>query len=124
MTGLGLVAYGTNVFRDLDLQSVDARFSIRGKQGAPKDIVVVKVDDKTFSDLQKRWEDFRPDHAKLITRLKKDGAKVIVYDVQFTEPAKNEEDDNKLIEAVAQRGQRRPRHDRGRQERANERLRR
>ena len=106
MTGLGLVAYGTNVFRDLDLQSVDARFSIRGKQGAPKDIVVVKVDDKTFSDLQKRWEDFRPDHAKLITRLKKDGAKVIVYDVQFTRAvaARHEEDDNKLIEAVGDAG--------------------
>src|SRR5580765_4859061 len=106
MTGLGLVAYGTNVFRDLDLQSVDARFSIRGKQGSPKDIVVVKVDDKTFSDLQKRWEDFRPDHAKLITRLKKDGAKVIVYDVQFTEPSLpgHEEDDNKLIEAIGDAG--------------------
>ena len=106
MTGLGLVAYGTNVFRDLDLQSVDARFSIRGNKGAPKDIVVVKVDDKTFSDLQKRWEDFRPDHAKLITRLKKDGAKVIVYDVQFTEPSLpgHEEDDNRLIDAIGGAG--------------------
>jgi len=104
MTGLGLVAYGTNVFRDLDLQSVDARFSIRGNKGAPKDIVVVKVDDKTFSDLQKRWEDFRPEHADLIDRLKKDGAKVIVYDVQFTEPAAKEADDNKLITAVGNAG--------------------
>jgi adenylate cyclase len=105
-TGLGLLAYGTNVFRDLDLRSVDARFSIRGNQGAPADIVVVKVDDKTFADLQKRWEEFRPDHASLIRRLKKDGAKVIVYDVQFTEPSApgHEEDDNKLINAVADAG--------------------
>jgi adenylate cyclase len=105
-TGLGLLAYGTNVFRDLDLRSVDARFSIRGNQGAPADIVVVKVDDKTFADLQKRWEEFRPDHARLIRRLKKDGAKVIVYDVQFTEPSApgHEEDDNKLINAVADAG--------------------
>jgi adenylate cyclase len=104
MTGLGLVAYGTNVFRDLDLQSVDARFTIRGNKGPAKDIVVVKVDDKTFSDLQIRWEDFRPDHADLIRRLEKDGAKVIVYDVQFTEPAANPDDDNKLINAVADAG--------------------
>jgi len=106
MTGLGLVAYGTNVFRDLDLRSVDARFSIRGKQAAPSNIVVVKVDDKTFSDLRTRWENFRPLHARLIRRLKKDGAKVIVYDVQFTEPSApgHEEDDNKLINAVADTG--------------------
>jgi adenylate cyclase len=105
-TGLGLLAYGTNVFQTLDLRSVDKRFSIRGNKGPPKDIVVVKVDDKTFNDLQKRWEDFRPDHADLIRRLKKDGAKVIVYDVQFTEPSKpgHEEDDNKLITAVGDAG--------------------
>jgi adenylate cyclase len=106
MTGLGLVAYGTSVFRDLDLQSVDTRFSIRGNQGAPKNIVVVKVDDKTFNILQTRWEDFRPLHARLIRRLKKEGAKVIVYDVQFTEPSRlgHEEDDNKLINSVADAG--------------------
>jgi adenylate cyclase len=106
MTGLGLLAYGTNVFRDLDLQSVDARFTIRGEQGAPSDIVLVKVDDKTFSDLQKRQEEFRPLHASLIDRLKKDGAKVIVYDFQFTEPSArgHEADDNKLITAVADAG--------------------
>jgi adenylate cyclase len=106
MTGLGLVAYGTSVFRDLDLRSVDARFSIRGDEGAPSDIVVVKVDDQTFDALQTRWEDFRPLHARLIRRLKKDGAKVIVYDVQFTEPSAkgHEEDDNKLINAVGDAG--------------------
>jgi adenylate cyclase len=104
MTGLGLLAYGTNVFRDLDLQSVDARFSIRGSQKAPEDIVLVKVDDKTFSDLQTRQELFRPLHAKLIHRLKKDGAKVIVYDFQFTEPSPDPRVDNKLITAVADAG--------------------
>jgi adenylate cyclase len=105
-TGVGLLAYGTNVFRDLDLRSVDARFTIRGDQRPDSNIVIVKVDEKTFDDLQKRWEDFRPDHARLIRRLKKDGAKVIVYDVQFTEPSKkgHEEDDNRLIGAVGDAG--------------------
>src|SRR5262245_47879738 len=105
-TGLGLLAYGTNVFRDLDLRTIDTRFSIRGQQAAPSDIVVVKVDEKTFTDTHTRWENFRPLHARLIRRLKKDGAKVIVYDVQFTEPSKpgREEEDNKLIEAVGAAG--------------------
>ena len=104
MTGLGLVAYGTNVFRDLDLRSVDARFSIRGSEAPPENIVLVKIDDETFDDLQTRWEDFRPLHTRLIGQLKKDGAKVIVYDVQFTEPGKNEAEDNQLIEAVGDAG--------------------
>jgi adenylate cyclase len=109
MTGLGLVAYGTNVFESLDLRTVDKRFSIRSSihgTDQPSDIVVVKVDDKTFNDLQTRWEDFRPLHARLIRRLKKGGAKVIVYDVQFTEPSApgHEEDDNKLITAVGAAG--------------------
>jgi hypothetical protein len=53
-TGIGLVAYGTNVFRELDLQSVDARFSIRGTEPAPRDIVVVKIDDVTFGVAQRK----------------------------------------------------------------------
>jgi adenylate cyclase len=108
-TGIGLVAYGTNVFETLDLRSVDQRFSIRSWTNGtepPSDIVVVKVDDKTFNDLQRRWEDFRPLHTRLIRRLKADGAKVIVYDVQFTEPSRpeREEDDVELIEAVGAAG--------------------
>ena len=31
-TGLWLVAYGVNVFEDLDLDTIDARFSVRGEQ--------------------------------------------------------------------------------------------
>ncbi|MEP6910486.1 MAG: adenylate/guanylate cyclase domain-containing protein [Actinomycetota bacterium] len=103
-TGIGLVGYGTNAFQDLELRSVDLRFSVRGTKPAPRDIVVVKVDDKTFNVTQKRWEQFRPLHARLIRRLKADGAKVIAYDVQFTEPSLNPADDNKLIAAVAAAG--------------------
>ena len=74
MTGLGLLAYGTNVFRDLDLRSVDTRFTIRGNQGAPKDIVVVKIDDR---DLQRPAATLAASGAgctrKLIDELEEDG---------------------------------------------------
>src|SRR5215204_5955670 len=103
-TGMGLAASGPDVFKDLALRSVDARFTIRGTQPAPQDVVIVKVDDKTFNVEQRRWEEFRPLHADLIERLKADGAKVVAYDVQFTEPSLDPKDDNKLIEAVARAG--------------------
>jgi adenylate cyclase len=85
---IGLVSfgYGFGFFNDFERQSVDARFSIRGTQSAPKDLAIVKIDDVTFSDLpDKRWPFSRFLHAKVIDRLAADGAKVIPYDVQFSE---------------------------------------
>ena len=38
--GLWQVAYGTSVFEDLD--TVDARFVVRGEQSPPADLAVVK----------------------------------------------------------------------------------
>ena len=86
-TGLWLVAYGTGVFEELDLDTVDARFSVRGEQSPPSDLAVVKIDDVTFDELNLQWPFPRSRHGEVITRLKADGAKVIAYDVQFSEPS-------------------------------------
>ncbi|HEU4737927.1 MAG TPA: adenylate/guanylate cyclase domain-containing protein [Solirubrobacterales bacterium] len=96
---LAVVAYSTDLMRALELQSVDARFSVRGTQERPDDIVVVGVDDVTFSDLNQQWPFPRRLHAKVIDRLREAGAKAIGIDIQFTEPSKPR-DDNALIEAV------------------------
>jgi len=94
-TGLALLAYGSHliapgsgwdVFGGAVLSSIDRRFAIRGEQKPPKDIVVVKIDDTTFSDLDKRWPFTRKVHARAIKNLKAAGAKVIAYDIQFSEP--------------------------------------
>ena len=108
-TGLGaaaiaLTAYLTGVLRTQELASVDARFSIRGTLPQPKDVVVVQINDDTFSDfadanLPNHWPFSRYYHAKVINTLRKDGAKVIAYDIQFTEPT-SDGPDNALINAV------------------------
>jgi adenylate cyclase len=97
--GLGVVAYATDLFRTLDLNTVDTRFSIRGTQERPDDIVVVGIDDKTFNALDQQWPFPRHLHAEVIDRLSEAGAKVIGYDVQFSEPTVPKED-NALILAV------------------------
>jgi adenylate cyclase len=107
-TGLGLVAYGTNVLRELELDTVDARFSVRGDQPPSEQIEVVAIDDITFSNFNSRQENVRYPFprryfAKVIDRLAADGAKVIAYDIQFTEET-NPEDDNALVTAVANAG--------------------
>jgi adenylate cyclase len=96
---LGTFAYATHLMRALELQSVDARFSMRGTQERPDDIVVVQIDDRTFSELGVQWPFPRSLHARVIDRLRRAGAKTIAFDVQFTEPTVPAQD-NALIEAI------------------------
>jgi len=100
MTGFVLVAYGTNLMRPLELAAVDARFDVRGDVTAPE-LVVVAIDDKTFDDLDTRWPFPRSFHAHVVEALSEAGARVIAYDIQFTEPSEDAEADNALVDAVA-----------------------
>jgi adenylate cyclase len=105
---VGLGAYGIHLLRSLELHTVDARFAIRGSQGAPKDVVVVQIDDTTFNDLNNRhlpsqWPFPRRDHALVIDHIAAGNPKAIAFDVQFTE-ATDPADDNALIKAVAKAG--------------------
>jgi adenylate cyclase len=97
--GIGAIGYATHLLRPLELTSVDTRFSIRGHQTRPDDLVVVKIDDTTFNQLKLQWPFPRHIHGQVIDRLNAAGARVIVYDVQFTEPTSPRED-NALIGAV------------------------
>ncbi|HEX2127589.1 MAG TPA: adenylate/guanylate cyclase domain-containing protein [Solirubrobacterales bacterium] len=96
---VGVVAYATDALREPELDTIDARFSIRGTESPPDDVVVVGVDDITFSQLDRRWPFPRSLHARVIDNLVRDGARVIAYDVQFTEPTTPRED-NALIRSV------------------------
>jgi adenylate cyclase len=96
---IAIVCYAAGAFHGLELTSVDTRFSVRGDQEPPPEVAVVGIDDETFNELQLQWPFPRRLHAKLIDRLVEDGARVIAYDIQFTEPTVPREDDE-LVEAV------------------------
>src|SRR3954454_4790697 len=97
---IGVVAHEENLLRWLELQSIDARFGVRGTQPAPKGVAVVAIDARTFNERPKdRWPFLRRRHARAIDILKAAGASVIAYDVQFTEPS-DAEDDGILYNAV------------------------
>src|SRR3954454_5682705 len=101
---IGVVAHEENLLRWLELQSIDARFGVRGTESAPKGVAVVAVDARTFNERpDDRWPFLRRRHAKAIETLHEAGAKVIVYDVQFTEPS-DPQDDGMLYEAVYRAG--------------------
>ena len=91
----------------LEYQSIDTRFAVRGSQGAPDDVVVVGVDAKTFRSraeggIGEQWPFARRRHAQVVDELVRDGARVIAYDVQFTEPSPTGEqsDDERLFQSV------------------------
>jgi adenylate cyclase len=100
---VGIGTYATDAFEGLELNTVDTRFTERGVQSPSPDVAVVAVDDETFNQLGLQWPFPRSVHGRLIDRLREDGVKTIVYDVQFTEPTTQKED-NALIEAVARAG--------------------
>ena len=100
---IGLLAYAANWFERAELDSVDLRFDVRGNEDPPDDIVVVGVNDETFQDLGEQWPFPRSAHAQVVDQLKAAGARVIAYDVQFTEATEPEED-RALINSIKAAG--------------------
>jgi adenylate cyclase len=103
-TGLGVVAYATHLLGRTELQTLDARFSIRGTQRAPSNIVLVQIDNATLQELALRhlrsqYPFPRTYDARVIDHLRAAGAKVIAVDLQFTQPT-DEADDQALAAAV------------------------
>jgi CHASE2 domain-containing sensor protein/predicted Ser/Thr protein kinase len=103
--GLGTLAYTSHLLRRPEQQTIDARFQIRGTERArTASLVLVNVDAATFNyfrnhNLHAQWPFPRRYHARVIDQLHRAGAKVIAFDVQFTEPT-DTFDDNALIEAI------------------------
>jgi adenylate cyclase len=101
VVGIAFALSAGEALTRLEYTSVNERFQIRGQQKPPSDVVVVAIDDKTFEEMDVRWPFRRKYHAQVIRNLTRAGAKVIAYDVQFTEPdADHPKDDDELIEAV------------------------
>jgi adenylate cyclase len=103
LTAFVLAAYAADVLEDSELDTVDARFAIRGDLDPPKDIVIVGIGEESFAELGEQWPFPRTLHAEAIRNLHDDGARVIGYDVQFTERS-NPADDRALAESIAQAG--------------------
>jgi len=102
--GLGLLASATHLFRRTELQTIDARFSIRGSERAPSNIVLVQIDGRTLSNLREHGlhSEFpfpRAYDARVIEHLREAGAKVIAVDIQFTQPT-DRTDDEDLAAAI------------------------
>ncbi|MDP3115075.1 MAG: adenylate/guanylate cyclase domain-containing protein [Candidatus Cloacimonadaceae bacterium] len=72
-------------FDKLEYLSQDQMFRIRGAKDVSGDLVIVAIDDASFSSLDMTWPFPRNLHAKLIENLNRAGVRQIVFDVEFTE---------------------------------------
>ena len=94
--------------RRSELQTIDARFSIRGHRKAPQDIVFVAINPQSEQELERAHLQARSPlprryDARVIDNLRRAGARAIALDMEFTQQSPNPQEDNELIEAVAPR---------------------
>jgi len=89
------------VFDSLEYKAQDSLFHMRGPRQISEDIVIIAIDDESFSALNTTWPFPRDYHAKLIENLSEAGAKLIIFDIEFTENSRYPESDKLLADAAA-----------------------
>lgn len=109
--GLGLLVHAAGTFHRTELQTIDARFQVRGPQPSlVKNFVIVGIDSSTLTYFaekgrwQTSWPYPRRYHARVINNLVRAGAKQIAVDLVFTTPSANPRDDYDLMAALAHAG--------------------
>ena len=100
---LAVLLYFTPFGRLFDLKVYDLYSSERGSLPPDGDIVIVGIDEESFSELNRPWPWPRSWHGQLIKALGSSGAKGIIMDIIFSEPSQPEEDEA-LAEAIRQYG--------------------
>ncbi len=80
-------------FAKIEHLAQDNLFRLRGAQDLSDQIVIVGIDDETFNALDERYPFPREYYAKLIDNLTLAGAKLIVFDLEFTESTNNFDDE-------------------------------
>ena len=81
---IALGARAIDALQPLELDSVDARFAIRGTEEPPRDVVLVAFDTASLGELGLRPPIVpRRVHARLIDTIRRGAPAVIAYDFQF-----------------------------------------
>jgi adenylate cyclase len=100
-TGLALGGYAARTLRTLDLNTVNARFSVRGAQKPPSNIVVVAVDDASIATVNKQWPFPRKVEGKVLNRIGAGHPAAVAFDVAFSDPSQlGQNDDVALLDAL------------------------
>jgi adenylate cyclase len=100
----GCLAFSINLFHGLHLQSGDLFYRAADSDattGPDNNIAIIAIDDRSLDQLGRFSSWPRSYHARLIDSLVKAGARVIVFDILFSEPTT---DDDGLAASIEQAG--------------------
>lgn len=99
IAALGATRFGQN----LENRALDLCYTLRPAAPPPPELLIVGIDEASFQELKKPWPWPRRLHAALIKKLSDAGARLIVFDVLFSEPT-TAEDDRAFAEAIKKSG--------------------
>ncbi|MFT7648415.1 MAG: hypothetical protein ACI8Y4_003167 [Candidatus Poriferisodalaceae bacterium] len=94
---LVLVAQVGEIFEEAELPTIDTRFRVRGTDGPPSDLLVVRIDDVTLQELGEPWPFSLESYSRAIVALTDAGAEVIVLDI----PGDRTDSDPAFLDALA-----------------------
>jgi adenylate cyclase len=97
-------AYKRGLLDGVEFKSLDFRFQVRGPIPRHLPIVIVSIDQDSFDELDLPWPWPRTMHAGLIRKLSQAGARLIAFDILFTEPKPDAREDRALAEAIKEAG--------------------
>ncbi|HEU4368804.1 MAG TPA: adenylate/guanylate cyclase domain-containing protein [Methylomirabilota bacterium] len=95
-----LFVSGTPILDLIELKTYDLRFLSRGPRQPSSAVVMAAIDEKSL-DTEGRWPWPRSKIAALVDALSRDGARVIAFDIAFSEPDENSQ--ITLMDQLAQR---------------------
>jgi adenylate cyclase len=75
----------STLLRNLEAKTLDLRFHLRGMKQPGAPVILVAIDDRSIAELG-RWPWSRRRFGEIVQRLHAAGAKVIAFDLLFTEP--------------------------------------
>jgi adenylate cyclase len=74
----------STLLRNLEAKALDLRFHLRGAKAPDSPVVLIVIDDRSIAELG-RWPWSRQRFAEIVQQLHAAGAKVIAFDLLFTE---------------------------------------
>ncbi|MBN2355592.1 CHASE2 domain-containing protein [candidate division KSB1 bacterium] len=85
---MALIVSSFGLFKNLQLKTVNTFFYFRGPS-VPSDtnIVIIALDDQTIKSMPAKMPYPRSYYARLVQNLSRAGARLVVFDIEFTEPS-------------------------------------
>ncbi len=103
---VAVIFAATTPFENFEFKTYDLRFGLRGAVETQQDnIVIVAIDDQSFKGLGRKWPFSRSLYARALLNLAEAGARLIVLDIEITEPNLEEPRPDEVLAAAVYRVQ-------------------